>query len=209
MIFVIGGVKGGSGKSTLATNLTVVRSADRRVLLVDADEQRSSADWAEHRENLGIETPWTTITLDGSTVGKQLEKMKANYDEIIVDVGGRDSISQRSALSVADVFLVPFQPRTFDIWTYGKVKSLIESVQAINPGLVSVAVINRADPNKKDLESAFEILHSAGIELLDTKIGQRKSFSNAAAEGLGVVELKPQNKQASAEIHDLCREIFV
>lgn len=48
MIIVVGGIKGGSGKSTLTTNLTVNRALEgKRVLLVDADEQRSASDWAE------------------------------------------------------------------------------------------------------------------------------------------------------------------
>jgi chromosome partitioning protein len=45
-ILVCGGIKGGVGKSTLATNLTVIRAAQGfDVLLVDADEQRTSSDF--------------------------------------------------------------------------------------------------------------------------------------------------------------------
>jgi chromosome partitioning protein len=122
MIIVIGGIKGGSGKSTLATNLTVIRALEgKRVLLVDADEQRSASDWAEHRESLGITTPWTTVQLIGSSVRSQLFKMSSDYDDVIVDTGGRDTTSQRSALTAADIFLAPFQPRSLDVWTVGKV----------------------------------------------------------------------------------------
>lgn len=97
-IIVVGGIKGGSGKTTLASNLAVIRShAGRRVLLVDADEQSSVSDWAEHRESLGIETPWTTIQLFGPSVRTQLQKMAKDYEDVIVDTGGRDTTSQRSA----------------------------------------------------------------------------------------------------------------
>ena len=39
------------------------------------------------------------------------------YDHIIIDVGGRDTGSLRAALTVADAILIPFQPRSVDLWT--------------------------------------------------------------------------------------------
>ena len=64
MILVVGGIKGGSGKTTLATNLAVLRSLyGYKVLLVDADEQKSVSDWMEQRESAKIETKWTSIQL--------------------------------------------------------------------------------------------------------------------------------------------------
>jgi len=210
MIIVIGGIKGGSGKSTLATNLTVIRALEgKRVLLVDADEQRSASDWAEHRENLGITTPWTTVQILGPTIRSQLLKMASDYDDVIVDAGGRDTNSQRSALTVADLFLTPFQPRSLDVWTIGKVVSLVEEIRTVNPKLKAYAVINRADPQGVDNQDAADILkESDGITYLPSTIGQRKAFANAAAEGLGIIELKTQDKKAIAEIRQLSSALF-
>lgn len=210
MIIVVGGIKGGSGKTTLATNLTVLRAlSGKKVLLVDADEQKSASDWAEHRESLGISTPWTTIQLTGGAVRSQLQKMKHNYDEIIVDTGGRDTTSQRAALTVADVLVAPFQPRSLDVWTIGKLSSLVEEVRAINPELRAVAVINRADPQGNDNNDAMEIIKEAeNVKCLTSVIGQRKAFANAAAEGLGIVELKSQDKKALNEMKDICALLF-
>lgn len=89
-IIVVGGIKGGSGKTTISSNLAVIRDLEgRKVLLVDADEQRSISDWAEHRESMGIQTPWTTVPLSGSAVGSQILKMEKDYEDIIIDAGGR------------------------------------------------------------------------------------------------------------------------
>ena len=210
MIIVIGGIKGGSGKSTLATNLTVLRALEgKRILLVDSDEQRSASDWAEHRESLGITTPWTTVSLVGAGVRAQLLKMATDYDDIIVDTGGRDTTSQRSALTVADVFLAPFQPRSLDVWTAGKVVSLVDEIRSVNPKLKAYAVINRADSQGADNQDAADILkESEGITYLPTSIGQRKAFANAAAEGLGIIELKAQDKKAITELKQLCSALF-
>jgi chromosome partitioning protein len=210
MITVIGGIKGGSGKTTLCTNLAVIRALQgRRVLLVDADDQGSASDWAEHREGLGITTPWTTIQLNGASVRTQILKMAKDYDDILVDTGGRDTTSQRSALTIADIFLAPFQPRSLDVWTIGKVASLINEIRAVNPKLKAYAVLNRADSLGVDNEGAGEILkESDGITYLPTTIGQRKAFANAAAEGLGIVELKTQDKKAVIELRLLCDALF-
>lgn len=210
MIVVLGGIKGGCGKTTLATNLAVVRALEgKKVLLVDADEQRSTSDWAEHRESLGIPTPWTTVQLTGSAVRTQIIKMRNDYDDIIVDTGGRDTTSQRAALTVADIFVAPFQPRSLDVWTIGKVTALLLEIRSVNPNLMAYAVINRGDPQGKDNEDAGEILKETdGIECLPITVGQRKAFANAASEGLGVVELKTQDKKAVGEIRQLNDIIF-
>ena len=51
--------------------------------------------------------------------------MSPKYADIIIDAGSRDTAGLRAALTVADVALVPFQPRSFDLWTLDKVISLI------------------------------------------------------------------------------------
>ncbi|KKL80181.1 hypothetical protein LCGC14_2007320 [marine sediment metagenome] len=209
-ILVVGGIKGGSGKSTLASNLAVLRSrSGKRVLLVDADEQRSISDWSEHRESLGVNTPWTTVNLLGASVRTQLLKMAKDYDDVIVDTGGRDTTSQRSALTVAQFFLVPFQPRSLDVWTIGKVSALLNEIKSINPKLKAFSVVNRGDSQGSDNEGAADILkESEELTHLSCIIGQRKAFSNATAEGLGVIELKVKDKKAISEIELLCSILF-
>jgi chromosome partitioning protein len=210
MIIVIGGIKGGSGKTTLCTNLAAIRALQgKRVLLVDADEQCSASDWAEHREMLGITTPWSTIQLSGSAVRSQIAKMADAYDDIFIDTGGRDTTSQRSALAIANVFLTPFQPRSLDVWTVGKVVAMLLEIHAINPKLKAYAVINRADAQGMDNWDAAEIIQEGnGLVYLPVIIGQRKAFANAAAEGLCVLELKNQDKKATKEIQLLCAALF-
>lgn len=204
MILVVGGIKGGCGKTTIATNLTVLRASKKRnVLLIDADEQRSASDWAEEREGSNAEIKFTTIQLGGRSINNQIERMKDSYDDIIIDVGGRDTTSQRSALSIADIFLVPFKPRSLDIWTIGSLRKLISEIQAVNRKLKCYAFINQADSRGSDNSDALKVI-SECCELicLEDRIGNRKSFCNAASHGLGVIELKC-DKLASLEIQKL------
>lgn len=209
MIVTIGGIKGGCGKSLIATNLTVLRAQQgRKVLLVDADEQGTSADWTDHRDELGIDIPWTTIRLKANAVRTEVLKLAKNYDDIIIDCGGRDTASLRAALTVSDIFLVPFQPKSFDIWTTGKVSTLAMEASCLNEKLKSYAFINCGGSRGQDNDDAKEILSQTdGLKLLSVTVGLRKSFSNATAEGLGVIELGG-DKKAVAEIQALHDAVF-
>ena len=126
----------------------------------------------------------------------------------MIDTGGRDTTSQRAALSVADVYLVPFNPRSFDVWTLEKVTRLIQEIQTVNPELEAYAFLNRADPRGSDNDEAAEVLKDAdAVQFLDTPLGNRKAFSDAAAQGMSVMELQPEDRKATAEFKELFKII--
>jgi chromosome partitioning protein len=211
MIVTVGGIKGGSGKSTVATNLAVLRSqSGRDVLLIDADDQETASDFTALRnERLETQAGYTSIKLTGAAVRTETLRLKDKYQDIVIDTGGRDTTSQRAAISVSDVLLVPFVPRSFDVWTLEKVSALVEEMRTANPHLRAYTFINRADPRGSDNTDASEMLaESSALEFIETPLGVRKAFSNAAAEGLAVCELRPQDPKASEEIMILYQYVF-
>lgn len=211
MIIVVGGIKGGSGKTTVATNLAVTRSADGHdVLLVDADDQETSTDFTIIRNERRPEgAGYTSIKLTGAAVRTETLRLANKYEDIVIDTGGRDTTSQRAALTVADFLLVPFVPRSFDVWTLEKVSSLVGEMQAANSDLKAYTFINRADPRGQDNDEAAELLRETDmLSFIETPLGARKAFSNAAAAGLAVTEIKPQDPKATEEFMTLYRYIF-
>ena len=116
MILVCGGIKGGSGKTTIATNLAVMcAKAGKDVLLVDADEQESATIFTAIRKRDQSQRPqYTSIILRESNLRSEIDRMRTKYDDVIIDTGGRDTRSQRASLSLADVLLLPFNPRSLD-----------------------------------------------------------------------------------------------
>ncbi len=211
MIIVIGGIKGGSGKTTVATNLAVIRSTEGHdVLLIDADDQETSTDFTIIRnERRPDGAGYTSIKLTGPAVRTETLRLADKYEDIIIDTGGRDTTSQRAALTVADFLLVPFVPRSFDVWTLEKVSSLVGEMQAANSDLQACTFINRADPRGQDNDEAAEVLRETEmLSFIETPLGARKAFSNAAAAGLAVTEIKPQDPKATEEMLMLYRYIF-
>ncbi|KAB2926660.1 MAG: AAA family ATPase [Candidatus Contendobacter sp.] len=211
MIIVAGGIKGGSGKTTVATHLAVMRALQGRdVLLIDADDQETATDFTALRnERLPEGAGYTSIKLTGASVRTETLRLAKKYDDIVIDTGGRDTTSQRATLTVADKLIVPFVPRSFDVWTLEKVANLVEEMRAANPRLKAYVFLNRADPQGRDNDEAAELLREAGgLEYLDTPIGTRKAFGNAASQGLAVTELKQQDPKATQEINALFRYLF-
>ncbi|RZK36916.1 MAG: chromosome partitioning protein ParA, partial [Hymenobacter sp.] len=199
MIYTVGGIKGGSGKTTIATNLTVfLIQQGRDVILVDADDQESATDFTAFRhQSLDGELGYTAVKLTGRELHANVARLATKYDDIVIDTGGRDTVSQRSALTVSHVYLVPFAPRSLDIWTLRKVENLIAEVMPFNPSLSCLTFINKADARGTYKEEAGDLLReSTHLHFLNTPVGNRISFANAAAAGLGVLEMKPGDEKA-------------
>ena len=210
MIVMIGCVKGGTGKTMIATNLAAIRSAaGKKVLLVDGDEQKSTINWANQRDFLGIETKWTTISLAGKALRSQVLRMKEDYDDVIIDVGGRETTSLRAALSIADICIVPFRPRSPDLWTLPDVKSVVNEMKQANPNLMVYSLINQADSTGSDNEGSLDILEECEeIKCIEFTVGCRKAFANAFTDGLSVIEMKTQDKKAIQEITNIYDFIY-
>jgi chromosome partitioning protein len=212
MILVCGGIKGGVGKTTLSTNLAVMRSAQGKdVLLIDADDQGTASDFTAVRtETLGEQgAGYTSIKLHGGAVRTEALKLAPKYDDVVIDVGGRDTAGQRAALSVATVYIIPFLPGSFDVWTLDSVAELVAEARPFNPDLKAICIINRADSQGKDnTEAATIAQETAGLDYLDAPLGNRKAFRSAAAQGLAVTEVKPTDSKAIAEMKRLYQYLF-
>jgi len=95
------------------------------------------------------------------------------------------------------------------VWTLEKVSSLVGEMQAANTDLQTCTFINRADPRGQDNDEAAEVLRETELlSFIETPLGARKAFSNAAAAGLAVTEIKPQDPKATEEMMTLYRYIF-
>lgn len=210
MILISGGVKGGTGKTTLAVNLAVIRShSNCDVLLVDADDQRNAADFTKLRAKEMGDVGYTCVCLDGKAVRNQVQRLKEKYDDVIIDSGGRDTTSQRAALTIADILVAPFGPRSLDLWTLERVEELIENARANNPDLEAYSFINRADHQGSQNEETREVLaDSDNINFLNASLGDRKAFGVAFDYGRSITEHKPRNKKAIREMHNLRDAIF-
>jgi chromosome partitioning protein len=201
MILTVGNTKGGVGKTLLAVNIAAVLAArGDDILLIDGDGQSSAATFAQIRSELAVPAKFTTVQLHGAAIRQQMKSLRAKYQEIIIDVGGRDTGSLRAALTVSDAILIPFQPRSVDLWAGVQIGALVAEARAVND-LKAYAVINAADAQGSDNDDAIAALGTIdGLEVLSAVIGRRKAFPNAFTAGLAVTEQHPPDAKAVAEL---------
>jgi chromosome partitioning protein len=214
MILAVGNTKGGVGKTTIAVNLAAARAmAGRNVWLIDGDIQGTAQTAIGLRSEAGRE-PGIACALysDGILLRNQLRQQKKNFDDVVIDVGARDSTSLRAAMLMSDVFLIPFQPRSFDVWAIADVVSVINEVNDARDGLTCYAMLNMADPTNTvdNKEAAETVADFPPLIYLPTMLRRRKSFANAAALGLCVYELanKDKDPKAEDELRALCDSVF-
>lgn len=213
MIIAIGNTKGGVGKTTLAVQLAIIRAtAGREVWLIDGDRQGTAAAAIAARSEAG-KLPGIACAQypDGPNLRAQVQQQRDKWDDIIIDVGGRDSTALRAALILADTLLVPFAPRSYDVWALDDMAALIDEARSVRDGLRAVAVMNQADPgdhSTDNAEAAAAVKDVPQFIYLPIPIRRRKAFSNAGGAGLAVSELTPRDPKAIAEISALSNAVF-
>ncbi len=211
MIVTVGNTKGGVGKTTLALNLAIARAmAGRSVMLVDGDRQGTAQTALTIRASADRAPAIACAQYaEGPTLRAQVVQMKDKFNDIVIDAGGRDSTALRAALILSDVLVIPFAPRSLDVWALTDICSLIDEARSVRDGLQCFAVLNNADPSGHDNEDAIEALADfPQLTYLATPIRRRKPVANAAGQGLSVLELTPKDAKSIEEMTAFVNAVF-
>jgi len=210
MILVVGGEKGGAGKSCIAQNLSVwLKTEEHDVLLVDADPQKTSYLWSQERQGNDqlIELPVEHAMGD---LRKMLLDRAKRYAAIVVDVGGADSVTLRSAMTVATHILFPLRPKRRDLKTLANLEHLVSLTLPVNPDVIVRTVISQAPTLPSQVArilDAKEACTSFGLKALDAIIYNRNVYDDADEAGSSVIEMNTDAK-ASEEIKQLATELW-
>lgn len=209
MIISLLNQKGGVGKTTLSVNIaTCLALKNKKVLVIDADPQNSTLDWAATRKK---ESLFTVVSITKPIIHKETPKLIKNYDIIIIDGPPRIYDVAKSAIVTSDLVIIPVQPSPYDIWAahevVGLIKEVAEPLEEIR--IIKCAfLINRKIVNTaigRDVESALEQYE---INVLKTHVCQRVSYAETAAIGSTVLEEKSKDSLAMQEMINLTEEIL-
>lgn len=224
MVLSICNEKGGSGKTSIAINLAITLAKYGKVLLIDADQQKSIGVFMRLRERMsGSEGFENTLTdfdyIDGydSLIKIDINKAKSIYDYIVIDTGGRDSAEMRYAMVISDFTIIPTCPSSeLDADTVKRVCFIFDEArntkEANDPK--AIILISRASTNlftkaKLDAYTSFvESNLNDNVVMAETIIYEREIYKSSISNGIGVVEATDVRHKAYSEIVGLAEEII-
>jgi chromosome partitioning protein len=182
---LIANSKGGCGKSTLTINLAAVMAGNgRKVLMADADRQKSSLSWARRR-------PAAAPTLAVADWSKGIEDVPKDIDTLIIDgPAGLRKTDFEELVGRADLVIMPVLPSTFDHEASTAFLDKLDALKSIRKRRKGVAIVgNRVRARTKAAERLDQYLAGMGHTVV-TRLRDSQAYAEAAAAGLSIFEMK-------------------
>ena len=194
--------KGGTGKTTLATNLAAAFADTEQVLLLDADLQGSSRDWAENHPRLRLTVKGT----DGRHLVEEVRQQAPNYHWVIIDGPPGTSRASADAIRAADLVLIPSKASPFDVWAASDIVDAVKARQEVSRGTPLAAfVITMSKPRTNLGRQVQAALEDYGLPALESRTTERVAYPQLVIEGKSVLE--GRDRTARAEILAMQEEI--
>jgi len=119
-------------------------------------------------------------------------------DLVIIDTAGRTNDAASAAARAADLILIALQPSLIDLKTMGATLEIIR-LAGSRP---SRAILTRVKAAGTRHEDTAAWLKGQGVEVCPVMLGERVTYQDAYAQGLGVSEADPHGK-AALEIREV------
>lgn len=178
--------KGGTGKTTTAMMVSsALSSLGDRVLVLDADKQRSAADWAEEAgDDLGFEV--LAVPTDRTLETAIRRYGDQDYDFILIDTPPGSNSIVETASSAADLVLIPTGVSPLDM---KRTQATLDFFDGTDTP-VAVVLVN-VDKRERLLDLAQETLSANTRAALADVIVPTRSATRRAGATVPKITTKP------------------
>ncbi len=201
--------KGGSAKSTTSVHLAYWLSVKqkKKVLLVDADAQRSSSQWIA-----GIDLEISTVVIQTSDdLLERVPDLAVDRDYVVIDAPASLAEATRAILFRTDVAIIPVQPTGVDLRSASDAVRLVKQAQSVRGGIpVAATFLSRAVKGTRLKDEAIELLGKTNeAKLLKTIIHQKQAIADTSGQSATVWDLTGRPAAESRrEYESLFKEIL-
>ncbi len=208
MVVAVVNSKGGVGKSTLAVHAAAwLYERGRRVAVIDADAQGSTADW------LGRAVP--AIRLERVTNAAEIidryRRLEALHDVVVVDGPAALSTETVTIVGIADLALMPIGPSMMDVIASYRTARVIYKVR-FNPKREgrprAFVVLNRVQPRTRLARIAAAAIIRYGFPVANHALQLRQAYAEACGEGTLVWRMGARGSAAAEEIRGLFEQVL-
>ena len=205
-VIVLTTLKGGSGKSTVAACLAVHwHHAGRSPALVDADPQRSIANWAALNS---LDLP---VAMDASEgVRRTIATQARDHRPVVVDTAGFRNRTTIEAIAAADLAIVPVKPSPMDVAVARDTAELVaeinETAERRRRPVALRFLLTQTTPRSVIAKHIRAQMLEAGMKLFKGELANRVAYGEAALSGLTPTLTAPRGA-AARDIAALAAEI--
>jgi chromosome partitioning protein len=200
--------KGGCAKSTTCVHFAhwLAKKKKKKVMVVDADAQRSSSIWLQSLEH---QVPFQILQTPDEIL-EQVPELAQQCEYLLVDSPAGLAEASRAILFRADLAIVPCQPTGVDLRSASDAVRLIRQAQSVRGGAPAAAIfLSRAVKGTKLLDEAIALLQKTEVPVLKTVIHQKQAIADTFGQSAVVWDMtgKPAADSAT-EFDKLFKEIM-
>lgn len=202
-------LKGGVGKTTTAVNLAcALLKPRRRVVVLDADEQATAAEWASHeRLPVPVKPMILADDTDRAAVKRWIDNVLAvDADVAVLDLPPHLSATAGAAIGIADLVIIPCGASVADVSATAKTLALVERARAERQGKPPALLVpSRVDRRSSAGKGIDAVLADFG-EHVGPAMAVRQPFADALGVGEWIGDYAP-GSAAHAEVMALAETV--
>jgi cellulose biosynthesis protein BcsQ len=208
-VWLICNNKGGVGKTLTAINLAIYSEYKAGIMtaLIDSDPQACIATlWHDVRrkdkDKKRAKRPMVVEATFEGLSGIIQSAADFQVELVIIDTRGHADSDIVAAVKLSDLIICPATNSLLAWPGLRETAKVLEACEAMHKAVAFVNCIPAKDAEQTHAE-ASGFAAKFGFKVAPTYISDRPSFERAIDQGLGVIEVKPQDKAAAGQIKAL------